>query len=410
MASAIQLRIALKAIKNLNALLSTLEADHVVVPIVTEARKALAHNFDVGDRPGPGRPARSDKQVSRKVRTLQQQALRLRSRLKATKAILNRHHANRVSGRIQNMWFIRAGLSDPHTPARTVAAHLQEFPEDETHQISHTYVSTVRDTFAHLIKGFNRQNARSAISETIVENESVVLVHVHDEASMRVRSILADDINPLVAMSETSRLSRTRSTKVQNNFMSLACTGNRHMDWFCDLQALSVKDAPSVAKALVQATMPAIQEAHFAAQACNKPCRFTHVVTGDGVFTNLAACRRLWKHIHEHAPKDVQYSLVVFTCASHMANLVVQIAICKKHKPNADNPKKNGDTLCIAASRYFKHLVPFYGEEFRANLLRQVVQKLQFSSQPAATTVEREFFHGVFSTARTSSQRPSPTS
>jgi len=149
------------------------------------------------------------------------------------------------------------------------------------------------------------------------------------------------------------------------------------MDWFCDLQALKSKDAPSIAAALVKALMPVILEAQSAAQSCKQPCRITHVVTGDGIPTNQAACRRRWKHLHRITPVEVQYSLVVFVCASHMANLVVQVAICKKHKPKADDPDV-GDALCIAASRYFKHLVPFYAEEFRSNLRKQVVDKLLF--------------------------------
>ena len=97
-------------------------------------------------------------------------------------------------------------------------------------------------------------------------------------------------------------------------------------------------------------------------------------MTGDGIQTNLAACRRVWKHLSQQGFSGLEYSLVVHVCASHIANLVVQIAVVRKRLSKPECPDK-GDALCIAASRYFKHLVPAYAEEFRSNLKQQVVDR-----------------------------------
>ena len=146
------------------------------------------------------------------------------------------------------------------------------------------------------------------------------------------------------------------------------------MEWYTDLQPMGRKDAVSLAKALVLAAKPVLQASSSAACSAQQQCRFIHVVTGDGVQTNLAACRRVWKHLSQQCFSRLEYSLVVHVCASHIANLVVQIAVVRKRLPKADCPDK-GDALCIAASRYFKHLVPAYAEEFRSNLQQQVVDR-----------------------------------
>ena len=100
--------------------------------------------------------------------------------------------ASCVSGRIQHLWLVRAGLSDPNLPARTVSSHLLEFPEEETQVISHTHVGAVRDAFAHIIQRFNSKEVEAAVAQTIMQDRPIVLCHIDDEASMRLRSMAVD--------------------------------------------------------------------------------------------------------------------------------------------------------------------------------------------------------------------------
>ena len=166
---------------------------------------------------------------------------------------------------------------------------------------------------------------------------------------MRLRSIACDP----ESTESQARLARGKSSKVQNNVLMLGC-GDRQLEWFGDLQALGRKGAVTIAKALELAVKPVLQAASRAALSTTQQCRFLHVVTGDGIQTNVAACRRLLCHIRQHAPDGIQYALVMFVCASHVANLVVQTAVMRKRNSEAEHPQ-SGDVICIAASRYFQH-------------------------------------------------------
>ena len=87
--------------------------------------------------------------------------------------------------------------------------------------------------------------------------------------------------------------------------------------------------------------------------------RVIHVLTGDGVATNLAAARRLFKAMSS-TNQPVSYRLMCWPCASHQCNLVVQIAVCGKLMRDP----ANGHGLCGTLSRLYKYLCPAYFEEF----------------------------------------------
>ena len=74
-------------------------------------------------------------------------------------AALDEERHSKMSGRIQAMWFVRTGLSDPNIPAATLSQFLYDFPKQEVAAISPTYVGAVRDAFAELVKHFNRKEA-----------------------------------------------------------------------------------------------------------------------------------------------------------------------------------------------------------------------------------------------------------
>ena len=95
------------------------------------------------------------------------------------------------------------------------------------------------------------------------------------------------------------------------------------------------------------------------------PCLF-----GDGIFTNAAAARLLWSWAAA-APVAPHYRLLVITCSTHVANLVVRTAICDDER-NADN-----SPLVATCVRFFKYLMPEYAAEFVARLRAVVEARLQ---------------------------------
>lgn len=67
-----------------------------------------------------------------------------------------------------------------------------------------------------------------------------------------------------------------------------------------------------------------------------------------------------------------KYCVVVFKCGSHLANLVVGIAICGAI---VARPLES-DSLCANCSRRFKHLLPDV-QEFGLSLQKYIVQELR---------------------------------
>ena len=98
--------------------------------------------------------------------------------------------------------------------------------------------------------------------------------------------------------------------------------------------------------------------------------RLIHCLVGDGIYTNNAAARLLWSWAAA-APVAPHYRLLVFTCSTHAANLVVRTAIC--------DDARNADSHLLVATcvRFFKYLMPEYAAEFAARLRAHVDARLQ---------------------------------
>ena len=96
--------------------------------------------------------------------------------------------------------------------------------------------------------------------------------------------------------------------------------------------------------------------------------RYIHLLTNDAAPTNEAAARHLLKYMkHDLSRKFARlpgcigkYLVIVWICASHQSNLVVNVAICGN---KVKEPTKNNN-ICVACSRLFRHLMSDYSEEF----------------------------------------------
>jgi len=130
---------------------------------------------------------------------------------------------------------------------------------------------------------------------------------------------------------------------------------------FCELQALLKKDAPTLAHAMRQ-VVNYVAAAAQRGRAPGSRLKVVHLVTGDGVPTNMAAARRLFQSFR--GDPLIDYHLLVWQCASHQTNLVVQVAICGRLLADP----LNANALCVTCSRLFKYLINDYFEEFSASL------------------------------------------
>ena len=96
----------------------------------------------------------------------------------------------RVSRNISTRWFVVAGLGNPGTSTRTVQSWCREVAlgEAEAAPISHSSVAATRDAFGTLLLQMNKADVQRYVQTA--RHGFVVLVHQHDEATMRLRSTL----------------------------------------------------------------------------------------------------------------------------------------------------------------------------------------------------------------------------
>ena len=74
--------------------------------------------------------------------------------------------------------------------------------------MSHEHVAHVRDAFAEAVKLKNRSDIQAHGAAAI----SMIVAHLHDEAAMRIRSIVKSEVAGIA--SSGPRISRGQSTKV----------------------------------------------------------------------------------------------------------------------------------------------------------------------------------------------------
>ena len=284
---------------------------------------------------------------------------------------------SKIQGRIQNDWLVKVGLADPSVPARTLSQWCRDFPAQETQNIGHMKVGDARDAFAEVIKIINGQCLTDLVGkamdnnkmQNVPETAAFIIKHIHDEACLGLKSYWHDDRFDASLQSGC----RGKSSKVQENVLSVSF-GNEEVDVYCELRALLKKDGPTLAAALILEVSRVIHNitTGFREQGYKASVRFVHVLTGDSVGTNDNASRRLFHHFQQEESRlGIKYRLIVVKCASHQANLVVQVAVVG---PSVKNPIDD-NLLCGTCSRLFKYLIPDYLEEFSYNLREHVLRR-----------------------------------
>eukprot|EP00959_Pyramimonas_sp_CCMP1952_P001988 40833-Pyramimonas_sp.AAC.1 len=144
----------------------------------------------------------------------------------------------------------------------------------------------------------------------------VALVHVQDEAAMKVKSFIPSSPN----------LSLGRYSKINNHVLRASFPRKADalvrdaLPVFTELHALAQKNAATIAESIIRAAGAAID-----AMLRGRPgvvLKIVHIIVGDAVPTNEAACKRVLHHFRQ--VPGLQYSMILVQCSSHQANLVVQ--------------------------------------------------------------------------------------
>ena len=300
-----------------------------------------------------------------------------RNKVDDLKGQLQDERIAKISGRIKDQWLIRVGTAAPTTPLRTLAQWCRDFPLDETKNISHVYVSHVKDAYVEAIKTINEatvcaQVASAGAAQVGEETKPVFVVHIQDEAAMKVKSY----VHSAAHSSGLQTSGRGKTSKIQNHVVTIH-TADSATEFFTELQALQRKDGRTIATCLIQIAKKAFEVISQGMESIGGHCRtsrIVHIVVGDAINTNDNACRRMFRFFQDLSPQiRMRYALVVIRCASHQSNLVVAVAICGRQMANV----LENNQICGTCSRLFKYLIPEYLEEFASNL-RAHVLKLRF--------------------------------
>ena len=313
-----------------------------------------------------------------KLARLQRRLKLVRNAWAKSKKELKAANAEKVSGRIQNLWIVRVAMTDPSIPAATLEQFCTNFPQHETQSASPTQIGAVRDAMAEILKRMRDAKVAKEVAALANgfghESRTLFVLHVHDEAQMRLRSFDA---------SLLGRSIRGRSSKVQNNCVSI-CFPNETVGWPTELQPLGRKTGAVLGQCIVDIISEIMRNVIVPLTPSWTCLRFVHVLVGDGVSTNQNAGRRALRFFSEHSrwgSTIVRYRLVMVQCASHAANLVVIVAICGELSRNA----AEDDEICSYCSRFFKYFIPDYIEEFSFSLRTYLNGKFRVEVQEVVT-------------------------
>ena len=270
-------------------------------------------------------------------------------------------------GRIQNIWFARVAMMQPTTSPQEFDHWSKSVGLDDEAAISRSRIDMCRGAVAEVVKQLNAQQIQAAVAsllsaamESSREAASVVAVHVHDEAGMRLRSYVpAEDPTMNIGSAFKATLSRGRLSKIQNNVVTLSLA-DVPVPFFTELQALHKKDAGSIATAIIQVVerLFACIEKIDTGEAARRTVRFVHVLVGDAVGTNEAAAKRVMHHFQRRVRDSrgicIKYAMLLFKCATHQANLVCLVALCARLQPRAvDTHDLVGTCVRVFKSHFF---------------------------------------------------------
>ena len=202
----------------------------------------------------------------------------------------------------------------------------------------------------------------------------VVLLHVQDEAEMRLLSTDAYDGGPIPK--------RGRASKVQLNVLDLLIRGVR-VGIPTELVALANKTSRTLATCFENllrdvlgnifdetpatggVTAPATGGVTTPATGGAVPIYLVHFMVGDAIAANELAARLLWA-IHKQKPlaKNVVYFLLAIRCGNHQAALSAKYAVSGVGAKTASGDSNAYAAVAGTAVRLYKYVIGDYFHDF----------------------------------------------
>ena len=253
---------------------------------------------------------------------------------------------------LQKYWLVKVMLSRPLTSARGFANSFKElFCDLGTATCSSFTIGRIRDAFCAVVKAMNHASHVSAlrclaagcrVAAAQMRSEgalgaatgardshrrlifSVSCLLLHDEAKLRLRSFM-----PLNRKKRT----RGRGSSVMQYVVKMLYDGEP-LRLHTELDALGQKDANTIATALLGVLR---NVANMTVEALGQngamdglELWYFHVIVGDGIATNEAACKRLLAECRRHplwGCLPIVFLCFVLKCMVHQANLALGTAL-----------------------------------------------------------------------------------
>ena len=235
-------------------------------------------------------------------RRMKQECMRLKEQVKNFKT------TKTLGGRLSQEWILRVILSAPNASGSGLVDAFKIAVASDSSVISRQSMSCIKASFLEFWKDMNHEKVQEFLSMQLqgVVSETargvsaaprflgVILLHVQDEAELR---LLSSD-----SSSRPGLPRRSRTSKVQLHVVRLLCK-RKEFQLPQELQALQDKSAATLATSFlsvlqtwmttVKAALP--KAAAYKGSRSPKEIWFTHCLVGDGIATNEAAAKLLWE-------------------------------------------------------------------------------------------------------------------
>lgn len=370
-------------------------------PARSHARVQRPRGRPRAQAPAGGQKRRRSWEEVYERRSLLQKLRSANSRAKLWKDKFTKLNASKQAGLLQSWWFARAALAHPNICPRLLAISFAEEGGEGMPMVSRSYISTIRDAFVEVLKQFNAEELSSTLAAYMRQAEGtsaspssigavpLVLLHVHDEASMRLRS----RIDPFQA-----KPSRSRSSKIQQHAITVHI-GEHKVGVLSELEALLDKSAGTLATSLDRA-LRQVCDALAMRDAHGPEIWVVHIIVGDGVATNEAASRRVLQRARDEPISGAtKYFMASLKCAAHQASLAAKTATvgagARVGVGQTEDGMRAANQTCGAAVRLFKYLLAEYWDEFVAATRSYITENLRILPSAHSQADQVDEAHGL---------------
>ena len=354
----------------------------------------------------------------RRIKTLKNKLAYAKSRRAHAVASLRRLQKSKddeASNRTSSCFVAKVALASPLQSSRSFAQSWLDLVGAGSASCSRPTIENIRNAFCGVVKdlyfgqietasktrasALALGSAASASSAEALDSAPCgVVLHVHDEASLRLRS----------SLDPAGTVSRGRSSKVVQHSVWVDVGPSEPLRFVpTELCALSSKRAAVIATCIynvLESVAQSLEKGFSAGGACAGPDDpkpwLMHVLVGDGIATNEAAA----KLVLPWAVRDLtsfEYFIMVVKCASHQVNLSIGSAVTGAPAtvaaghglaaavPNALVARREArgsqpqQSVCGVVVRLFKYLISLYYEELYS-ALRGHVTRLAFAEHRSA--------------------------